>query len=118
MREDGYRYEDIAILARDTENYKNIFQTVFGLYGIPYFLDDKRNLFTQPIILLILSLLDICVRNFSYESVFGYLKTNLTNVEDRDDIDLLENYVLKWGIRGSDWNKEWNLPDKNLEKIK
>lgn len=117
VREDGYRYEDIAILARDTENYKNIFQTVFGLYGIPYFLDDKRNLFTQPIILLILSLLDICVRNFSYESVFGYLKTNLTNVEDRDDIDLLENYVLKWGIRGSDWNKEWNLPDKNLEKI-
>lgn len=117
VREDGYRYEDIAILARDTENYKNIFQTVFNLYGIPYFLDDKRNLFTQPIILLILSLLDICVRNFSYESVFGYLKTNLTNVEDRDDIDLLENYVLKWGIRGSDWNKEWSLPDNNLEKI-
>lgn len=117
VRENAYRYEDIAILARDTESYKNIFQTVFKLYNIPYFLDDKRSLFTQPIILLILSLLDICVRNFSYESVFGYLKTNLTNVEDRNDIDLIENYVLKWGIRGSDWYKEWSMPDSNLEKI-
>lgn len=117
VRDNGYRYCDMAVLTRDTENYKNIFQTIFKLYDIPYFLDDKKELYSQPIISLILSLLDICVKNFSYESVFGYLKTGLTNIEDRNDIDLLENYVLKWGIRGSDWLKEWTLADDNLEKI-
>lgn len=117
VRSGKYRYEDIAVLTRDTASYQSLFQTTFQLYGIPYFLDNKRELYSQPIVALIMSFLDICIRNYSYESVFGYLKTGLTNVQDRDDIDLLENYVLKWGIRGSDWLKEWELEDHNLEKL-
>ena len=52
-------------------------------------------------------LLDICTKNYSYESVFNYLKTGLTNIQDVNDIDIIENYVLEWGIKGSTWQKEW-----------
>lgn len=117
VREKNYRYENIAILTRDIENYENLFQTIFSLYDIPYFLDDKRELYSQPLISLILSLFDICSHPFSYESMFSYLKTGFANVQDRQDIDLLENYVLKWGIRHTDWLKSWELPDVNLEKL-
>ncbi len=117
VREKKYRYKNIAILTRDIASYKNLFQTIFSLYDIPYFLDDKRELYSQPLISMILSLFDICVHQFSYESMFSYLKTGLTNIYDKQDIDLLENYVLKWGIRGNDWLKAWEMPDYNLEKL-
>lgn len=117
IREKNLRYENIAILTRNLDTYKNIFKSTFNLYKIPYFLDDKRELASQPLITLVLALLEICSNNYSYESIFNYLKTNLTNVEDVNDIDLIENYVLKWGIKGNSWLKKWEFEDCNLEKI-
>ena len=52
-----------------------------------------------------MSIFDILYKNWSYESVFNYLKTGLVDL-DKDDINYLENYVLKWGIRGNTWYKE------------
>lgn len=112
-----YRYKDIAVVLRDESSYKESIRTIFRNYDIPFFMDDKRELSSQPIVTLITSFLDICIHNFSYESMFSYLKTLFTNINDRDDIDILENYVLKWGIRGNDWQKEWQIEDENLEKI-
>ena len=117
VREKNLRYENIAILTRNLDTYKNIFKSTFNLYKIPYFLDDKRELASQPLITLVLALLEICSNNYSYESMFNYLKTNLTNIEDINDVDLIENYVLKWGIKGTMWTKNWEFEDNNLEKI-
>jgi len=111
------RFENIAVLTRDIDKYKNLFKMVFDLYGIPFFFDDKKDLSLQPFITLVMSLIDICITNYSYESVFTYLKTGLTNVVDENDIDLLENYILKWGIKGKTWENDFVLEDKNLEKI-
>ena len=47
---------------------------------------------------MILSMLDIFIENWSYESVFSYLKTGLTGI-DHNRIDRLENYVLACGIK-------------------
>lgn len=45
---------------------------------------------------------------YDYEDIFRYLKTGLTDLGE-EDRDLLENYVLKWDIKGSRWTqtKEW-----------
>ena len=86
----------------------------FGMYKIPYFFDDKKELSLQPLISLVMALLELCNSNYSYESMFTYLKTDLTNLEDENDIDLLENYVLKWGIRGKTWENDFVLEDKNV----
>ena len=111
------RFENIAVLTRDIDKYKNLFKMIFKLYNIPFFFDDKKELSLQPLITLVMSLIDICTTNYSYESIFTYLKTGLTNVTDENDIDLLENYILKWGIKGKTWESEFKLEDKNLEKI-
>ena len=51
----------------------------------------------------------MCIRDraggYVYDDVFRYLKTGLTDLGE-EDRDLLENYVLKWDIRGSRWTQE------------
>lgn len=115
--DDNIRFENIAVLTRDIDKYKNLFKMIFKLYNIPFFFDDKKELSLQPLITLVMSLIEACTTNYSYESMFTYLKTSLTNIADENDIDLLENYILKWGIKGKPWENDFVLEDKNLEKI-
>jgi len=117
-RDKGLRYRDIAVVAGDLPTYERLVEIIFRQYGIPYFLDRKIEITQHPLVRLVLAALDIFNQNWSYESVFRYLKTGLTGVE-MNDIDLLENYVLACGIRGSLWTKEENwemvpgvLPDE------
>ena len=73
------------------------------------------DIISHPLVSLILSMLDIFQENWSYESVFRYLKTGLTGI-DADRIDRLENYVLACGIRGSRWldEEDWTMSPEML----
>lgn len=44
-------------------------------------------------------MLEVVELDFSYESVFRFLRCGLTDITEQQ-IDLLENYVLAKGIRG------------------
>lgn len=106
-RERGARYKDIALVVRDLTNYNNLIKVIFQQYDIPYFIDEKRSIDRNPLIILINSIIDIFINNWSYEAVFAYLKTGLLDIE-KEDIDLLENYVLANGIRGKKWlEQQW-----------
>lgn len=102
-REEGYRFKDIAVITRNLENYETLIASIFGEYEIPYFIDEKRNIEGNLIIILITSAIEIITKNWSYEAIFRYLKTGLTNI-DIEEVDILENYVLSAGIRGK---KKW-----------
>ncbi len=110
-RECGYRYRDIAVTMRNPDSYSSIVKSVFKRYGIPFFLDGKRDIDGHPLIVFILSGLEIFTSSWSYEAVFRYAKTGLLSI-DRDDLDILENYVLANGIRGNVWKREsdWDYP--------
>lgn len=116
-RDEGLRYSDIAVVTHDVKGYENLVGAIFAEYGIPYFLDEKRDIGGNPLIVLVQSCLEIVWRNWTYESVFRYLKTGLSGV-DRGDIDLIENYVLLSGIKGKRWTdgKEWQYwPDYDFK---
>lgn len=102
VRDHRYRWKDIAVLVRNMEQYSDIASIVFRDHGIPFFLDQKRNVMHHPLVELIRSAIETVYRNWTYEPVFRYLKTDLVPV-DRDSIFLLENYVLAHGIKGSKW---------------
>ncbi len=111
-REDGYRYKDIAVLVRNSQDYRDKVETVFQDYGIPFFLDQKRTMLNHPLIELIRSTLEIMNTNWRYEPVFRAVKTDLLfpyqkNPTDlREKMDRLENYVLAYGIKGDRWTKK------------
>lgn len=117
VRTSSLRFENIAVLTRDIEPYRNSLERLFTKYQIPYFFDDKKELSLQPMMTLVNAVLECCHSNYSYESMFTYLKTGLTNIEDENDIDRIENYVLKWGIRGKTWESPFTIEDPNLEQL-
>lgn len=110
IRDEEYRYRDVSVVCRNIDNYEKIVKVIFDEYEIPFFLDKKINILSNPLIILILSSIEIFIRNWSYESVFKYLKSGLTGIE-KSDIDILENYVLANGIKGFRWTGELEVND-------
>lgn len=113
VRDENYKYDNILVATRNIETYQSIIKMIFERYNIPYFIDTKTNLSFQPLVCLVNSLLDICNKNFNTDSMITYLKTGLSNIEDYNDIDILENYVLKYGIKGSKWQEDWKYDIDN-----
>lgn len=116
VRNENYRYENILVATRNVESYKPIFKMLFERYGIPYFIDAKTDLSMQPLISLVLAILDIASKNFQTESIITYLKTGLSNISDFNDVDVIENYVLKYGIKGLKWLQEWKYDNEETNK--
>lgn len=107
-REEGFRYKDISLLLRNIDSYENLLPVVLGEYAIPYFDDRKRPLVHHPLLDLLKGVLEVAEKGWNYEPVFRYLKTDLVPVS-RQEVDLLENYCLAYGIRGGRWTdgKPW-----------
>lgn len=108
-REEGYRYEDIAIFTRNINEYEDLFETIFQDYAIPIFMDQKNSMLNHPVVEFLRSSLEIIQGNWRYEAVFRCFKTDLLfSINDdvhlmRERVDQLENYVLSYGIQGSKW---------------
>lgn len=102
VRDKKYRYKDICVVCRNIDDYDKITSAIFDEYDIPYFIDRKLKLASNPLIIFITSIFEIFISNFSYESMFRYLKSGLLNI-DKTDIDNLENFVLERGIKGYSW---------------
>lgn len=118
-RDNGLKYKDIGVVTRNLTVYRELIEVIFEEYGIPCFIDAKTEITNHPLIKMVLSMLDIFIENWNYETVFRYLKSGLTGF-DNTKIDKLENYVLACGIRGNRWtqNKDWNMtPDLVTENM-
>lgn len=102
IRSGKYRYKDISVVCRNIDDYEKITSVIFKDYEIPYFLDKKLELLNNPLIILITSAFEILFKDWSYESVFKYLKTGLTGIGN-SYIDILENFVLEYGVKGYKW---------------
>ncbi len=114
VRERHYRYGEIAIVCGDMESYVPLIQQEFGKINIPIFIDRKKNLLHNPLVEFIRSILSVIEEDFSYESVFHYVRNCLYN-QDRHLLDALENYVKALGIRGGKrWKQEWTKAYKGM----
>ena len=116
VRTKGYRYREIAVIAGDVETYADYFEKAFDLYHIPVFMDRKRSVLLNSFVEYIRSLLSMIEQNFTYESVFRFLRTGLTSFTN-DEIDRMENYVIAFGIRGyKKWNEKWIRSSKEIQE--
>lgn len=107
-REKGLRWRDIAILTRDEAAYGDMLALTLEDCGIPYFRDNKRAGVHHPLAELVRSVFEV-LRGWRYDAMFRALKTGFFP-QTRGQIDLLENYVLEFGIRGSRWtmDEDWH----------
>ena len=104
------RFRDIAVAARSYGRYDGLVESVFRQYGIPVFRSVMSDILQKPVLTLVFSAMDAAWGGYSYDDMFRYLKTGLSDLTE-EERDLLENYVLKWDLRGSRWTQEepWTM---------
>lgn len=101
--EKGLHFRDIAVVTGSMETYGNDIEEEFARFGIPVYMDQTRGILFNPFTEYIRSALQIVLQDFSRDAVFHYLRTGLCGLE-REDIDRLENYIRRFGLRGK---KQW-----------
>lgn len=113
VRNENYRYKDISVITKNLNLYSSLIKVIFAGYNIPVFIDEKKELSENILVKFLIAVLEICNKNWSYEAVFNYLKTGFVNIE-KEEIFKLENYCIRWGIKGNKWYKEdWNYVGKD-----
>jgi ATP-dependent helicase/nuclease subunit B len=105
-RDEGLRWNEMAIMTRDLAGYHDLIAQVFTSYEIPYFLDYKRSVIHHPLIELLQSLPEAAETNLAYEPLFRCLKSDFFPLS-RDDVDRLENYAIEHGVHGDGWGETW-----------
>lgn len=107
VRKEGYRYRDIAVITADLGTYADEFVRACERFEIPVFTDHKRSILLNSFVEYLRSVLAMAEQNFSYDSVFRYLRSGHTGFT-MDEVDFLENYVIALGIRGyKKWQQGW-----------
>ena len=116
VRIDGLHYRDVAVIVSDMNTYANYAERTFDSYGIPIFMDHKRSILLNSFVEYLRSLLSMMEQNFSYESVFRYLRTDLAGL-DKKEVDELENYCVALGVRGyKQWQEKWIRRTRDMEE--
>lgn len=99
VEEQGYSFDDIAVLTGDIAAYEQLLGRAFERLGIRYFMDYKRSIGANAMAEYIMSFLEMVRRGMDYESTFRFLRGGLSPLT-REETDLLENYVIAQGKRG------------------
>lgn len=117
VRDKGYNYRDIAVVTGDLDDNIEIWKQIMEQMEITYFTDANELLSHNQIAEVLSMVFEIFETDFSFDSVFSFLKTGFFDI-DMSKIYELENYAAKYGIHGFNW---WNSPFrgnmKNLGKI-
>lgn len=120
IRENGYQYRDIAVVTGDLSVYADYVEEEFERFGIPCYVDATKGIALNPFIEYIRSAWKVLLKNFTYDTVFRFLRSGLADITP-DEVDRLENYVLRQGVRGK---KQWgelfvrrNLGEKEAEEL-
>lgn len=117
VKNDSYRYRDIAVVVPDMDAYQHYIKSAFSQYNLPYFLDRPQQMKTHPLTDLIRSALQAARSGFMLSDVLSYLKSPMmaTPVEQTD---ALESYCLAFDIQASEWLQKtaWNFASQNEKK--
>lgn len=104
LRDKGFRYRDIVVICNDQAVRGSIISRIFDECGISLFDDKKRSILASPIAIFVVSLIETVAYRYRTADIFKVLKTGFTHLS-AEDIELLENYAIKYRVKGSMWKK-------------
>ena len=117
VREEGYRYRDFAVVSADLEGNRTYLSRAFADAGVPAYIDVKKRITEQPISVFLLSAVEIVEKNYSFDTVFRYLRTGFADCTG-DETDILENYCFGTGIKGrARWSAPFSRACRNYKNI-
>ncbi|MDR1018710.1 MAG: hypothetical protein LBM02_08430, partial [Lachnospiraceae bacterium] len=111
VRTRNLKYKDVGLVVAEMDAYGEYLEEAFKIYNIPVFMDYKRSVFLNVGVEFIRSLLNMLVENYSWESIFRFLR--VTDIIPRNIVYQLENYCETVGINTY---KKWLSPFKYKTK--
>lgn len=78
VRDEKFRYREMAVVTGDLDTYGPLFEQAFARLGIPGFMDAKRDVLKNPFVEFLRALLLAVQEDFSYESMFRLLRSGMT----------------------------------------
>ena len=121
IREEGYRYRDIAFISRSLEEYGDLAAQALQKMELPYFLDERQPMLDHPLVELLKATVEIALHGYREEAVFRALKTELVILDEhhrRTSVDRLEAFVIERGIKHYHWHDEWQLRRRSGEEAR
>lgn len=95
----GYRWRDMAVIARDLSPYEHALPAAFKRAGIPLYMDRAAELAAHPLSAFISAALSAVRGNFPAADILRLLKTGILPFSE-EEIAEFENYCFVWNIRG------------------
>ena len=121
VRDEGYRYGEIAVICNDMTVRGNILNRTFERWGIPTFYNARRNIMHQPVISFLLNFLDVIIKGYTPAAVMALARTGLLGWSVQE-VEMLSNYAVQFKIRGAAWKKPFTkkgdvYTDEQLERL-
>lgn len=114
MIEEGFKYKDIAVLARQKEVYSSLMESAFERYDIPFYTDESYTAAHKSLFIFIKTALQLASdKNASSEEWLRYMKTGIPGLTDAE-IAAVEDYCYKWSVDGKMWNEPFPFDDEKL----
>lgn len=104
VRDFGYRFSDIKVICNDQETRGPILKRVFKEYGIDLVSDTSKDILQSNIVQYITALMDVVVEKYRTDLMIKMLKSGFGDLTN-DEITDLENYAIKYKIRGTMWKR-------------
>ena len=107
----GCRYRDITLVCTDMAVYQPLVELIFHRFHIPLYQSGTEDILQKSVIHTVLTALDAALSGFDQRTTLRYLRSSLSPIST-DECDLVENYAILWGIRGTKWTQPWvNHPE-------
>ncbi len=114
VRDEGFRYEDFAVITRKPETYASVFDAVFSQYDIPVFRHKKGDVTQKPASRFLHLLFSAITDGYSTETILDLLHCGFFDIDDAKAA-AFEKYVNVWGIRYGDFEKPFT---RNINGLK
>lgn len=104
-------YRDCFVVFRNINAYQGAFQRVFRRYNIPFFVDIPQRILHHRAAELTLQAFKTIVFGWKNFNLLSVLKTELAGAS-LQEIDILEEQLLKYNYSGIEFWQQWLCPDK------
>ena len=101
VKDEGYRYRDIAVIVPDPESYRDILFRKWKDLEIPFFLEEDIKLMDSPYGKVVRSALLVLEKGFLFDAVFRYLRAfPYRGAGEEELVDRWENIAREKGLKG------------------
>ncbi|MCQ2554776.1 MAG: PD-(D/E)XK nuclease family protein, partial [Clostridia bacterium] len=115
LREKNYRLSDIKIICNDQTLRIPVLKRMLKEYGLDLFSDSAVNISDTAIVQYVLSMISAVSTNYYSNGILKVIKSGFTDLSTLEVMEL-ENYAVKYRIRGNRWKEPFDRGVKEYGK--